>query len=524
MAVLTDYLDLEDLRQLQGMFRAAAGIDLQVSCAGSGPLPMPAAACDAGAEAQRGESAVGLLSEAPIVIDDEVVGCVHLLPGKEACEQTVGLLRLMADVLGRLCEQQGQLRTRVTELATLYRLTAQFTDQRDLQRLLDLVVATVVGALKVKACTIRLLSEDGTELLTKAVANLSPQYLNKGPILLSQSAIDREVLETGQSVYVADEQTDPRVLYPDEARREGIVSALCAPMIYKGHPEGVLRVYTAEPHEFDWFEQSLFGAIAANAATAIVNARLYQEAVRGANIERQLRLAGEVQRRMIPTTAPKLSGFDIAAVYLPCFELAGDFYDFIPLAGDNLGIAVCDVVGKGVRASLLMASLRGALRAHASAVYDMSDVLRRLNADMCTDSGSSDFATIFYSVLDARSRRLTYANAGHVPPLLVRDGVCRTLTAGGGIIGVNDAATFAHESIACQAGDVILIYTDGLCEALNFDDEAFGRRRVERALLTAVADDHDADSIARQVLWEMRRFVGLQNRFDDLTIVAIKAL
>jgi len=522
LAVLTDYLDVEDLRQLQAMFRTAAGVELQVSCAGSGPVGTPGAPeTDAGRPA---ETPAGLPDEAPIVIDNQVVGCVHLAPGTEGCTQTGGMLRLMADVLGRLCEQQGQLRTRVTELATLYRLTMQFTDQRDLQQLLDLVVATVVGALKVKACMIRLLSEDGKELLTQAVANLSPRYLIKGPILLSHSIIDREVLETGQPVYVADERSDPRVMYPEEARREGIVSALCAPMIYKGRPEGVLRVYTAEPHEFDWFEQSLFQAIAANAAAAIVNARLYEEAVRGASIERQLRLAGEVQRRMIPTHAPKLPGFDIAAVYVPCFELAGDFYDFIPLEGDNLGIAVCDVVGKGVRASLLMASLRGALRAHASALYDMSEVLRRLNTALCAETASSDFATIFYSVLDARSRRLTYSNAGHLPPLLVRDGKCRALTTGGGIIGVNDEATFPQESIDCKVGDVILIYTDGLSEALNFDDEAFGRHRVEQALLTAVADGHDADSIARQVLWGMRRFAGLQNRFDDLTIVAIKAL
>ncbi len=519
LAVLTDYLDLEDLRQLQETFRAAAGVDLQVWCARSGPLGAAPETADALAEAHRAD-----VPEAPVVVDNQVVGCVRLADGESVGEQSAGFVGLMADVLARLCEQQGLLRDRATELATLYRLTTEFTGQRDIQRLLDLVVATVVSTLKVKACTIRLLSEDGNELLTKAVANLSPRYLNKGPILLAHSAIDQEVLDTGMPLYIADEQSDPRVLYQDEARREGIVSALCAPMIYKGHPEGVLRVYTAQRHEFDWFEQSLIQAIAANAAAAIVNARLYQEAVRGADIQRQLRLAGEVQRRMIPHQAPRVPGFDIAALYVPCFELAGDFHDFIPLAEGNLGIAVCDVIGKGVRASLLMASLRGALRAHASAVYDMSEVLSRLNADMCADSSASDFATIFYSVLDTRSRRLTYANAGHIPPLLVRDGQCIPLTAGGGIIGIDDVASFEHDSIDCRSGDVILMYTDGLCEALNFEDEAFGRHRVEQALLTAVADDHDADSIARQVLWEMRRFAGLQKRFDDLTIVAIKTL
>ena len=516
LAVLTDYLDVEDLRELQATFRAATGVELQIRCARGGPVHE--------ADALDTESAAAPQAEVPIVIDGEVAGCVHLPDGQVADGRAAGFLSLMADVVAKLCRQQALLRTRVAELATLYHLTTEFTAQRDLQRVLDIVVTTVVSALKVKACAIRLLSKDGSELVIRAVANLSPTYLDKGPILLSQSVIDQEVLKTGKGVYIADERSDPRVLYPEEARREGIVSALCVPITYKGHPEGILRVYTDQRHEFDWFEQSLIQAIAANAAAAIVNARLYQEAVRGANIQRQLRLAGEVQRRMIPVKPPGVPGYDIAAVYVPCFELAGDFYDFIPLGQDNIGIAVCDVVGKGVRASLLMASLRAALRAHASAVYDMGNVLGRLNADMCADSMSSDFATLFYGVLDIRSRLLTYANAGHIPPLLVRDGQCRHLTAGGGVIGINEKAIWQHDSVVCQSGDVLLAHTDGLSEALNCDDEAFGRPRVEQALLAAIANGHDADNITRHVLWEMRRFAGLQKRLDDLTIVAIRAL
>lgn len=521
LAVLTDYLDLEYLQELQATFRAAAGAELQIWCARCGPI-CPQDAC--GARDETAGRHDGPPSEAAILIDNQVAGCVRLPADQKVDDRTAGFLRLTADVLARLCQQQSLLRTRVAELGTLYRLTAEFTDQKDLQRLLDMVVATVVSALNVKTCAIRLLSADGSELLIRAVTNLSARYLSKGPILLSRSVIDREVLDTGQPVYIADERTDPRVLYPEEARREGIVSALCAPMIYKGRPEGVLRVYTAELHEFDWFEQSLIRAIAANAAAAIANARLYQEAVRGANIQRQLRLAGEVQRRMIPAEPPDVPGFDISAIYVPCFELGGDFYDFIKLGGDNIGIAVCDVVGKGVRASLLMASLRAALRAHATAVYDMSDVLARLNADLCSDSLASDFATLFYGVLDVPARRLTYANAGHIPPMLVRDGRVRHLSTGGGVIGINEEARFPHDSLVCLSGDVIFAFTDGLSEVLNFNDEAFGRHRVERALLAAVAGDHDAGSIARQVLWEMRRFAGLQKRFDDLTIITIKTL
>ena len=152
-------------------------------------------------------------------------------------------------------------------------------------------------------------------------------------------------------------------------------------------------------HRHLQFEVSLLQAIAAQAAAAIVNARLDEEAARAWTMRRQLRLAGEVQRQMIPANPPQIDGLDIAATYVPCFELAGDFYDFIDLPPDNTGIAVCDVVGKGVRASLLMASIRATLRAHAAYLYSMSEIVGNVNRSLCADTQIGDFATMFYGVI-----------------------------------------------------------------------------------------------------------------------------
>ncbi len=193
---------------------------------------------------------------------------------------------------------------------------------------------------------------------------------------MRESKIDREVVETRKCIYIADERTDERVLYKAQARREGLVSALCVPMIYRGQIEGVIHVYTRQPHEFDWFETSMIQGVASQAAWAIVNARLYHEALQAENIRRQLRLAGDVQRRMIPSQAPKIPGFEISTIYVPCFDLAGDVYDFIELPDGKIGICVADVVGKGVRASLLMSSTRSALRAHANYVRDLPDLIK----------------------------------------------------------------------------------------------------------------------------------------------------
>lgn len=536
MAVLTDYLARESLQRLQDEFVSVLRMPLRVCSPDGRPITEDSALGDPGVAAVCGPVQA---ADVPIALDGQVLGRIVVRPGDgapveapapaEAPRQdrptpAVRLLGLMANVIARRWHRQRLLRNRIAELAALYRLTAEFTGQRDLQAVLDLVARTVVEILGAKACAIRLLNESQTELVIKAVANLSSEYLNKGPILVSASQIDREVISQNQAVAIADLRSDPRVLYPAEAAREGIVSGLCAPLTYKGRCEGAIRVYTGEVHEFDWYQRSLLQSIATQAAAAITNARLYQEALRGSRLRRHVQLAGEVQRRLFPEEPPTLPGFDIAARYEPCFELGGDFYDLRPLGEDNLGLAVCDVVGKGVRASLLMASVRASLRAHAVNIYDMSEVMARVNRDLCDDTAISDFATLFYGVIDARRRRFTYANAGHSPPLLVRRGqICR-LTTGGGVMGMDPAFTWRHETLTFEPGDVLLVFTDGLVDAMNFQDESFGQGRVERAALAAAGQQLSADGIAAYLLWEMRRFTGLQTRLDDLTLVAVQVL
>jgi len=515
MGNLSEYIDAESLTRLRRAFSAIVQCPVTVSDRPPG----------------RDETHY----EMPIRIDRRVIGSVGIerryLPdgtdrqgtsaGAAQSEWRLRFLDLAATLLGRLCEDRQESRRRAEQLATLYQVTAEFTGTQELQMILDQVARTVLDVLQAKACSIRLLSENRTELLVQAVAGLSQEYLEKGPILVSQSVIDQEVLRTLRPVYIADERADPRVLYPAEARREGIVSALCAPITYKGRVEGVLRVYTAEAHEFDWFEVSLLEAIAAQAGAAIVNARLHQEAMASERMRRALAMAGEVQRRMIPSSPPSIPGYDIAAVYVPTYELSGDFFDFLQLPTGKLGIVVCDVVGKGVRASLLMSSVRSSLRAHAHHFDDLPTVVEHVNADLCEGTQASDFATLVYAELDPPGRRLTYAVAGHPPPILLRDGEARPLEEHGMLLGIDEGASWSDQTIDLQTGDVLLIYTDGLTEAMNFNDEAFGRRRVVEAARAAIDQGRSADGLARHVVWAMRCFAGLQQRLDDLTLLAL---
>src|SRR6185437_1720173 len=163
-------------------------------------------------------------------------------------------------------------------------------------------------------------------------------------------------------------------------------------------------------------------AVAAQAASAIENTRLITEAIESEALEKQVALAAEVQRRMIPATPPVVPGLELSAVYVPAYTLGGDFYDFIPLPDNNIGMVIADVSGKGVPASLIMASVRAALRAQIDNVYYLYEVIRRVNLMLCRDTRDSEFVTLFYGVYNATTRRLTYCNAGHAPPMVLRDG------------------------------------------------------------------------------------------------------
>ncbi len=527
MSDIAEYIDSEDLRRLQEAFSSVACRDVIICDAEGRPVLVPdrsGARPPLSRPCHRGQLPEGYAE--PIVLENEVIGQLRLgkVDSDPPSDDQARPLAAIASLVGQVIQREQQLRFRIEELSTLYRLTAEFAGTRELKSVLDLAARTVVEVLGIKACAIRLLSEDGNKLIIEAVANLSPEYLDKGPVLASESEIDQQVLSTGETVYVDDLRTDPRVIYRDGARREGIVSALCAPLIYKGQPQGVIRAYTDRPYRFDWFEISLLRTIAAQAAAAIVSARLQEEAIQSAQMRRALDMAGVVQRRMIPPAPTDIPGFDIGAVYIPTQQLSGDFYDFIRLPEDNLAVTVCDVVGKGAPASLLMASIRASLRGHAMNVYEMSLVLDKVNRDLCADTMASDFATMFYAVLDIQGRKITYANAGHCPPLVYSRGRIDQLKGNGFILGVNPQAHYRYDWFTLRSGDVLLLYTDGLSEALNFQDEAFGTERIERALRDAVGQGFSAEGIAKHVVWSMRKFAGLQTRLDDVTLVVVRKL
>ena len=370
----------------------------------------------------------------------------------------------------------------------------------------------------VRAANIRLLTDDGKELVSKSSYNLSKTYMDKGPLLVSNSPIYQNAL-SGEIVYIEDMANNNEVLYSEFAEDEGIKSILCAAMVYQDSPIGVIRLYTNEVRYFTHNEKNLLKAIARLMAAAIVNGRLIDEYIENQKIQKQVQLARLVQRRMLPSKVPDLSKFDIAVRYESSYELAGDFYDFIKL-DNQIGVAVGDMVGKGIAASLLMASCRATLRAYTDNITDIREVVSRVNIAMYRDTKDYEFATLFYGMLNPDNMTLTYSNCGHEPVLLLRNNKITKLSIGGMVLGVDANQRYESETVKLLKDDVLLIYSDGLPDAMNFQDIRFGRKAIDKALIER--QSYSAKAVLDHVFWEMRRHTGLRDLIDDTTIMVIK--
>lgn len=407
----------------------------------------------------------------------------------------------------------------LSELRIVHELTELLAGRLDLQQILNLTVEKVVEAMNVKACAIRLLNEETDELVLKAVCNLSEDYLKKGPVMLKDNAIDAEAF-SGQAVYIEDAPNDPRTLYPENARREGIVSGLSIPMAFRGQSVGVLRVYSGKKRRFRESEEMLLRSIGLQAASAIINSQLFEQRAAAEKFQRQVDNAGEIQRRMLPDDPPSHSGLEFGCVYDPTLQVGGDFYDFLELSNNQLGLCVADVVGKGLPAALMMASVRSALRAFAHYGHDLQEVMTQTNRHMCRDTLVSEFATVVFGYFSGDGTKFTYSNAGHLPVLRLRNKKFTEHMTGGMVIGVHEQAGYEVETITIESGDILVFVTDGVTEAMDFQGVQYGWDRLLESIQKHQA--LNAKLLAQQILWDVRRFVGLAEQSDDITIVAVK--
>jgi sigma-B regulation protein RsbU (phosphoserine phosphatase) len=420
----------------------------------------------------------------------------------------------------------------------IYQLSTLVAGDFSLQEVLDKLAEAAVKIIGAKACSIRLLDEETNDLRMRSTYGLSEEYRNKGVVTKDDPVITAAF--AGEAVLIDDMRADDRVHFKEATVREGLVSQLTVAMQFRNRPIGVLRLYSPRPRDFTAADIAVARAVASQCAVAITNAKLYTEAIEAQRFAEQMRLAGLIQRRMIPEKPPQIQGLDMAATYIPCFDVGGDFYDFLPLDRDRLVITIADVIGKGVPAAIMMSWFRGALQAYtessrstapkAGAARDSDnalqtaartrDAIENFNKMACLECREGEFITLYYATIDAAARTMTYCNCGHEPAVLIRDGRVIDLEKGGLVLGVDPRARYEIETVALRDGDCLLFYTDGLVDAMDFNSELWGRDRMLEA--TKRFADCPADHLIRNVLAYRRRFAGLARQVDDTSIIAVK--
>eukprot|EP00752_Nemacystus_decipiens_P013649 g12102.t1 len=565
---LTDFIDPDTLQELQDSFTSFARLSMRVLDNEGNPVTRPTdlpkrAEADQTFEhltvAER--EADGSL-RAPISIGGHELGSIHVTPhqiepdhGLNAEERerlislcnkfgltdtqqddlltaaefaytattgaSLGFMHQIANSIASLCYEQHQNRQRIRELRVLYELSTLLSAQANPQETLDAAANAIARVMAVKAVVIRLLTtgDDGKpELEARALFGMDPAIADKGKTLVNKSELTRKAL-TGEMVYIEDMTTDPRSYYPDDARRAEITSMLSTGLMVQDKGIGTIQLFTEKPRRFTMFEENLIRAIAQLLATAVRSAQLDAERQRSKALARQVELAQGVQQRMLPKRSPKIDGIDIAATYVPSQGLGGDFYDFISL--DNAtGIAVGDAVGKGVAASLLMASVRSSLRAYAHDLYDLDVILSRVNQALDRDTLDNEFATLWYGTIDHESKRLTYCNAGHEPALLLRDNKVIPLDIGGMVTGVLADAKYEKGVIDLESGDLVVLYSDGVTDAMNEHNQRFGREKLEYALQEVLPSS--AEQGVDALVQRLADHRGDREANDDITVVLVK--
>jgi phosphoserine phosphatase RsbU/P len=295
------------------------------------------------------------------------------------------------------------------------------------------------------------------------------------------------------------------------------------PLNARGRLVGIMVAALADNHNRSLSPRRLniLNGIAHQAATAVVNNHLYQEAAERQRLEQELNVAREIQASLIPQQAPDIPGCSVAGYWQAARQVSGDFYDFLPLDNNCWGIVVADVADKGVPAALFMALSRTILRAVAFTRTDPARVLMRVNELICNDAQSDLFVTMFYAIWQPAAGQLIYANGGHNPPLLLhRNGKHQMLHGNGMALGVLPHIRIEPVTVSLRKDDTVIFYTDGVTEAINEDFDEFGMNRLLMAATSAKKGS--AYDIVEAITRGVSQHAGDTPQFDDITLVVMK--
>ena len=415
----------------------------------------------------------------------------------------------------------------VDKLRLLLDITKKISRSLSLQEVLVLVMDTLDSLLPYDAAGIYLIrrdphmSEGGTTTLVfhaEAMRGYGVEEMMELRLKAGQGLIGH-VAQTGEPIICPDVRLDPRYVNARRATR----SEMVAPIISNDEVIGVFDLESDHLDAYTEDDREVLMLLTSQVAIIIEKAMLHEQLVEKKRLEAQLEVARQVQLSLLPARDPTLEGFDISAYNFSTEEVSGDYYDFVNIYDDQLGLVIADVSGKGVPAALLMAFLRASLRAAIHIGYAPHVAMSKVNYLLWESIERNQFVTAFYGVLDSTNKTLAYTNAGHNPPLMLdASGDARFIERGGLPLGMFRDARYYEYYLPVEPGQTLVLYTDGVTEAADSKGEEYGRERLERAVREG--RDLAARALIDFIYADVLAWTGGRGATDDVTFVVIKAL
>lgn len=406
------------------------------------------------------------------------------------------------------------------KLRAVLEISQNLSNTLDLEQVLPKILESLFKIFPQADRGFIILEDPETErLVPKAIRHRHDQQNDS--LTISRTIVNH-VMSDGKAILSADAASDSRFDNSQSITDFRIRSMMCAPLTAQtGKSLGIIYIDTEDAHShFQQEDLDVLASAATQAARAVENAKLHQELADRERLRRELAFAAEVQRGFLPVSRPGVARYQFYDFYEAARMIGGDYFDYIPLPGDRLAVALGDVAGKGVAAALLMARLSAEVRFCLATVPDPAEAVNRLNLSLAASGMEDRFVTFVLAVLDLKDDAMTLVNAGHMEPLLRRSGSEEITLLGGqeaGLpLGVAPEMPMKATQSQLEVGDVIVLYTDGVSEAMSPDDKLYGLDRLQQTLLRGPAE---VEALGDAILADVQRFASGRAQHDDLTLV-----
>ena len=389
----------------------------------------------------------------------------------------------------------------------------------DLDRLLGLILEVATRELGADRGTVYLLDKKAGEIRAKIAQGMESRILR----VKVGEGISGKVAETGETIRIVDAYQDARFAQKfDTKSGYRTRSMLCTPIRNKtSEIIGVIQLLNKLEGTFELVDEVFLQALTVHFAIALENAKLHAEVVDRERIRTELELGRQIQQNLLRPPPQRWHRYRLAAKADTCYEVGGDFYDFLPISNSTLWTVIADVSGKGISSALVMSTLQATLRALLVGVHSFERLLEQMNEVVRDFTGGTIYVTLFLALFDSESNKVHYINAGHNPPALVRaDGRVELLEEGGTVVGLLPHVKFNRAHVDLFPGDTLVLYTDGVVEASNAADDMFGVEGLVRSV-QAARPGSAPDAILARILADVHEFSAGEPPADDQTLVVI---